>query len=78
MKRKEILNRLVIDNGIFLDDKKIEGVREYSVNHNEEDNLATLTLKMDVTILRKCRTDNDVNKAVMEYSRNKDNLQCIP
>lgn len=48
-----MLNRLVIDNGIFLDDKKLKGVREYSVIHNEEDNLATLTLKMDVTILGK-------------------------
>lgn len=61
-----MLNRLVIDNGIFLDDKKIEGVKEYSVNHNEEDNLATLTLKMDVTILRKCRTDNDINQGRKE------------
>ncbi len=40
-----MLNRLVIDNGIFLDDKKLKGVREYSVIHNEEDNLATLTLE---------------------------------
>ena len=46
-----MLNRLVIDNGIFLDDKKLKGVREYSVIHNEEDDLATLTLKMDVIIL---------------------------
>lgn len=46
-----MLNRLVIDNGIFLDDKRLEGVREYSVIHDEVDNLATLTLKMDVTIL---------------------------
>lgn len=57
-----MLNRLVIDNGIFLDDKKIKGVREYSVIHNEEDDLATLTLKMDVSILRNCHTDNGVDK----------------
>ena len=57
-----MLNRLVIDNGIFLDDKKLKGVREYSVIHNEEDDLAYLTLKMDVTILRNCHTDNGVDK----------------
>ena len=57
-----MLNRLVIDNGIFLDDKKIEGVRGYSVNHNEGDNLATLTLKMDVAILRNCHTDNGIDE----------------
>lgn len=58
-----MLNRLVIDNGIFLDDKKLKGVREYSVIHNEEDNLATLTLKMDVTILGNRHTDSGVDKS---------------
>ncbi len=46
-------NRLKIDNGIFLDETRLVGVREYSVIHNEEDNLATLTIKIDVTILER-------------------------
>lgn len=45
------LNRLKIDNGIFLDETRLAGVREYSVIHNEEGDLATLTIKMDVTTL---------------------------
>ena len=62
VRAEKMLNRLVIDNGIFLDDKKLKGVREYSVIHNEEDDLAYLTLKMDVTILRNCHADNGVDK----------------
>lgn len=56
------IHRLKIDNGIFLDEERLNGVREYSVIHNEEDNLATLTLKMDVTILGNCHIDNGVDK----------------
>lgn len=55
-------HQLKIDNGIFLDGAMLNGVREYSVIHNEEDDLATLTLKMDVSILRNCHTDNGVDK----------------
>lgn len=57
-----MFNRLVIDNGLFLDDKRLIGVREYSVVQHEDDNdndndndIACLTLKMDVTILRHSR-----------------------
>lgn len=56
------IHRLKIDNGIFLDEERLNGVREYSVIHNEECNLATLTLKMDVTILGNCHIDNGVDK----------------
>ena len=56
------IHRLKIDNGIFLDEERLNGVREYSVIHNEEDDLATLTLKMDVTILGNCHIDNGVDK----------------
>lgn len=45
------LHRLKVDNGIFLDGNRLYGVREYSVVQKEEDDQATLTIKMDVTIL---------------------------
>lgn len=45
------LHRLKVDNGIFLDGDRLYGVREYSVVQKEEDDQATLTIKMDVTIL---------------------------
>lgn len=48
---KEKLNKLVIDNGIKLDGKKIKGVRSYSVTQNESENVAELTLLMDVVII---------------------------
>lgn len=44
-------HRLRIENGIFLDDKEMNCVTEYSVTQHEGDDLATLTIKMDVTIL---------------------------
>lgn len=50
-----MFNRLVIDNGLFLDDKRLIGVREYSVVQHEDNDIACLTLKMDVTILRHSR-----------------------
>ena len=57
------IHRLKIDNGIFLDGERLNGVREYSVIHNEHDDLACLTLKMDVAILGNCRTDNGADKS---------------
>ena len=61
-----MLNRLIIDNVIFLDDKRLEGVIEYSVIHNEKDDFATLNLKMDVRIL-KCAQDQ--RRDVTKYAR---------
>lgn len=54
------LHKLKVDNGIFLDEKGLYGIREYSVVHNEEDDQATLTIKMDVTILGVSQADNDM------------------
>lgn len=56
------IHRLKIDNGIFLDEERLNGVREYSVIQNENDDWACLTLKMDVTILGNCHIDNGVDK----------------
>lgn len=56
------IHRLKIDNGIFLDEERLNGVREYSVIQNENDDRACLTLKMDVTILGNCHIDNGVDK----------------
>lgn len=51
MRKTKGLNRLKIDNGIFLDETRLVGIREYSVTHSEKGDLATLTIKMDVTTL---------------------------
>lgn len=48
---KNELSRLVLDNGIKLDGKKIKGVRSYSVKQNEDEATAELTLFMDVRII---------------------------
>lgn len=60
--RHDGFHQLKIDNGILLDGKMLNGVREYSVIHKENDNLACLTLKMDVTILGNCHIDNGIDK----------------
>lgn len=56
-------NVLKINNGIFLDDKYLERVREYSIVQSEEDDIAVLTLKMDVTILDNTHIDGRVDKS---------------
>lgn len=74
------IHRLKIDNGIFLDGERLNGVREYSVIHNEHDDLACLTLKMDVAILGNCHTDNDIDKSgkiFQELIRIRKELQAI-
>lgn len=53
-----MFNRLVIDNGLFLDDKRLIGVREYSVVQHEDNDIACLTLKMDVTIFKTFKTSS--------------------
>ena len=59
---KEIagLHKLKVDNGIFLDEKRIYGIRKYSVVQKEGDNQATLTIEMDVTILGDSQADNSI------------------
>lgn len=61
---KEIagLHKLKVDNGIFLDEKRIYGIRKYSVVQKEGDNQATLTIKMDVTILGDSQADNSIDE----------------
>ena len=74
------IHRLKIDNGIFLDGERLNGVREYSVIHNEHDDLACLTLKMDVTILGNCHAENSVDKSreiFQELIRIRKELQAI-
>lgn len=56
-------NVLKINNGIFLDNKKLERVREYSIVQSEEDDIAVLTLKMDVTILDNAHVDDCIDKS---------------
>ena len=60
---KEIagLHKLKVDNGIFLDEKRIYGIRKYSVVQKEGDNQATLTI-MDVTILGDSQADNSIDE----------------
>lgn len=48
---KNELSRLVLDNGIKLDGKKIKGVRSYSVKQNKDEATAELTLFMDVRVI---------------------------
>ena len=61
------LHRLKVDNGIFLDEKRLCGVREYSVVQDEEDDQATLTIKIDVTILSNKR-ESKLNTLLNESS----------
>lgn len=61
------LHRLKVDNGIFLDEKRLYGVREYSVVLDEEDDQATLTIKIDVTILSNKR-ESKLNTLLNESS----------
>ncbi len=49
--QKNELSRLVLDNGIKLDGKKIKGVRSYSVKQNKDEATAELTLFMDVRVI---------------------------
>ena len=48
---KNELSRLVLDNGIKLDGKKIKVVRSYSVKQNKDEATAELTLFMDVRVI---------------------------
>lgn len=61
---KEIagLHKLKVDNGIFLDEKRIYGIRKYSVVQKEGDNQATLIIEMDVTILGDSQADNSIDE----------------
>lgn len=45
------LHKLVLDNGIKLDEKEIKGVRYYSIKQDEDEMIAKLTLFMDVRII---------------------------
>lgn len=45
------LHKLVLDNGIKLDEKEIKGVRSYSIKQDEDEMIAKLTLFMDVRII---------------------------
>jgi len=44
------LHKLVLDNGIKLDEKEIKGVRSYAIKQDEDEMIAKLTLFMDVRI----------------------------
>lgn len=61
---KEIagLHKLKVDNGIFFMQKRIYGIRKYSVVQKEGDNQATLTIEMDVTILGDSQADNSIDE----------------
>ena len=74
------MHRLKIDNGIFLDGERLNCVREFSVIQREHDDYPCLTLKMDVTILGKCHTDNSIDKSgeiFQELIRVRKELQAI-
>ena len=45
------LSKLVIDDGIRIDDQTIKGVRSYSLKQKDGENIAELTLFMDVRII---------------------------
>lgn len=45
------MHKLKIDNGIVLDGFRLKGVSAYKVKQNKNEDLACLTLKMDVSIL---------------------------
>lgn len=45
------LHKLVLDNGIKLDEKEIKGVRSYFIKQDEDEMTAKLTLFMDVRII---------------------------
>lgn len=53
------LHRLKIDeNGVWLDEVLLKGVRSYQVLHKENDDVDELTLKMDTTTLSEIRHSN--------------------
>ncbi len=45
------LHKLKIDEGLYLDNFLLQGVKAYKVNHEENEDLACLTLEMDVSLL---------------------------
>lgn len=45
------LHTFKLEEGIFLDGNKIEGVRSYKIVQEKSSNIANLTLEMDVKIL---------------------------
>ena len=47
-----LLHALEINNGIILDGKHLNGVREFRYEQKEGEQIGTLTLKMDVRILK--------------------------
>ena len=49
---KNELSRLVLDNGIKLEGKKIKGVRSYSVKQKKDESTAELTLFMDLRVIK--------------------------
>lgn len=48
---KKTIHVLEISNGIILDGKHLNGVREFRYEQKEGEQIGTLTLKMDVRIL---------------------------
>lgn len=49
---KKTIHVLEISNGIILDGKHLNGVREFRYEQKEGEQIGTLTLKMDVRILK--------------------------
>ena len=49
------LHTLQVNEGIILDGIKLKGVREFRYIQDEGENIGTLSLKMDVKILRRGR-----------------------
>lgn len=47
------LHVLQVNEGIILDGIKLKGVREFQYVQNEGENIGTLSLKMDVRILKR-------------------------
>ena len=47
------LHKLKLDEGLFLDGSRLRGVSAYKVEQNENEDLACLTLKMNVSLLGK-------------------------
>lgn len=57
---KKSLHVLEINEGVSLDGKHLNGVREFQYKQKEGEQIGTLTLKMDVRILksRECEERN--------------------
>lgn len=47
-----MFSNVKIDNGLFLDGKKLNCVKSYKLEQKERDDIAELTVNMDVRVVR--------------------------